>query len=388
MSVLRGISALFIVAILSQCVVSLNDSVAETTGNIEEHNSPLVLETHALNCINETLRFDDYEMYPNSTLYVIKYDLYLNTTAYVYENDTITICKPDYVILKDKFTVSFYFSLVIFMIHAQTSIALCFGTLSRLFLIFVCCMPITTLISTSLSAPFLEFVEACRVTLAVLTFINVSVLGWMTFLSSNFIVRVLEIRNFIEITKNKVILKKLTAVATIGLIVGTILSFHTFFAISCGAFERYGVKFVERIEGDKMLILFSPAVAVFFIINLIMDSMNTADLISYPTLASGVRAYIRSQHWKYFLYYVGSLCIWTMGCYSLVLNFCMSWYFSAIINIILPIYWLSEIFSLKYFIYDVAEDYSKEDDGYTVLFKFGKNVLKLDFDYSVIENKG
>lgn len=385
MAVLRGMSALFIFAILSQCVVSLNDSMA---GNIEEHNSPLVLEVHGLNCINETLRFDGYEIYPNSTLYVTKYHVYLNSTSYVLDNDTMTICKPEWVTVMDKFTVAFYFSLIIFMTHAQTSIALCFGSLSRLFLIFVLCMPITTLISTALSATSVEFVEACRVTLAVLTFINVTVLGWMTFLSSNYCIRFLEVRHCIEITQSKIFLKKLTSVAHMGLIVGAGLSFHSFLTIACVAFEKYGVEFVERIEGDKMLLLFAPPIALFFLVNVFLDLLNVSDFVNFPDFPSGIRAYIRLQHRKYFLCYMGSICMWFLGCYALVFNFCMSWYCFLLVNIMLPLYWLSEIFSLKYFIYDVAEDYSKEDDGYTVLFKYGKNVLKLDFDYSVIENKG
>lgn len=389
MPALRGMPSLFIVAILSQCVVSLNDFVLQPTGNIEEHDSPLVPEAHTLNCINETLRFDGYELYPNSTLYVTKYQLYLNSTAYVYENDTITICKPKWVTVLDRFTVTFYFSLVIFMTHAQTSIALCFGSLSRLFLIFVWCMPITTLISTGLSATFPEFVEECKVTLAVLTFINVSVLGWMTFLSSNYSVRFLETRRCIELTDSKIILKKLTKVAHMGLVVGTSLSFHSFFMITCGAVKRvYDVEFVERMEGDKMLLLFAPPITLFLLLNIFLDGLNVSDFVNFPKFATGIRAYVRSQHRKYFLCYIGSIFTWFLGCYALIFNFCMSWYCFVIVNIMLPAYWLNEIFSQKYFVYDVAQDYSREEEGYTVLFKFGKKVLKLDFDYSVIENKG
>ena len=389
MALLGRIPKIFIVVILSQCVVCSNDA-AKPTEKTHEHKSPPVIpEVYTLKCINETLYADKYEIFPNSTVYVKKYDAFLNSSSYVLNNNSITVCKSPIVLLQDRFTVCFFFAFIVFMTHAQIPIVLCFGPMSRLFLLFVCSMPIATLFSTAISSTYFEFASEMKTTIAVLTFINVSTLGWMTFLSSDYILKILEGRNAIEITNSKIILKKLTVVAQMGLIVGTVLGAYSFVMLSFGAAERLlGIEFIDRIEGDKMLIFFAIPIVLFMFTNLLTPFVNFGSrYYKFKKSASVMLEDIRLQHRKYFVCYIGSIFMWLCGYYSLIFDYCLAWYCFVVVNVVLPIYWLCEIMTFKNIYYDVAIDYVEEDCGYTVLFKLGKKTVKLDFDYSGTQTK-
>lgn len=363
-----NISAVFVVLILFQCVVCSNDTTKPVYTS-----APVVQEVQSLDCINETLHSNEYEMFPDGNVLIEKYTLFLNSSSYVLKNESIIICKPPIDMFWRKFTVAFLFCLFIFTTHAQMPLVLCSSLMRRLFLFFISCMLFATMIAVGVVQSRSELFGDLNAVIAVMTFINTSVFGWLTFFSSQYMVTFLEGRHYIEITDSEIILKKPKPFAYIGRIVGACVASYYFVSIIFIDIQAwFGVDFDDRIEGEKMLVMFGLPILLFMglILSQTMKYINRADgYKNSGKIKTPMHKKLRLLHLKYSACYFITVFMWFFGSYSLYTKDFIAWYLFIIVHSVLPIYWLYDpgIEMFKHLICDVATDCAEEDDGYTVV---------------------